>query len=161
MLLVKIAWRHRWLQKLRSGWVSEPPTCLTVRDGWERRGTPALIRCLVSGIALAHAQLDGSCNARARLGSVLISSTMSQTRERCRRYASTKRVDVSKRSVIGIIVGMCMVAMLAVGCGTLTGAAVGAGSGAAIGAAAGDAKKGALIGAGVGAAGGAVYDATR
>jgi YMGG-like Gly-zipper len=57
--------------------------------------------------------------------------------------------------------GMGLVAMLAVGCGTLTGAAVGAGSGAAIGAAAGDAKKGALIGAGVGAAGGAIYDATR
>jgi YmgG-like glycine-zipper protein len=86
---------------------------------------------------------------------------MSRTRERCRRYASTRRVDVSKRGMIGIIVGMCMVAMLAVGCGTLTGAAVGAGSGAAIGAAAGDAKKGALVGAGVGAAGGAIYDATR
>jgi hypothetical protein len=69
--------------------------------------------------------------------------------------------NVNKRGVIGIIVGMGLAAMLAVGCGTLTGAAVGAGSGAAIGAAAGDAKKGALIGAGVGAAGGAIYDATR
>ena len=31
-----------------------------------------------------------------------------------------------KRGVIGIIMGMCIVAMLAVGCGTLTGAVLGA-----------------------------------
>jgi hypothetical protein len=92
---------------------------------------------------------------------VWITSTVSQLRERRWRQALTRRIEVSKRGAIGIIVGMCMVAMLAVGCGTLTGAAVGVGSGAAIGAAAGDAKKGALIGAGVGAAGGAIYDATR
>jgi hypothetical protein len=75
--------------------------------------------------------------------------------------SDARRGDVSKQWVTGIIVGMGLVAMLAVGCGTLTGAAVGAGSGAAIGAATGNAKKGALIGAGVGAAGGAIYDATR
>ena len=63
--------------------------------------------------------------------------------------------------VLRIIAGLILVAMVATGCGTLTGAAVGAGSGAAIGAGTGHTKKGALIGTGVGAAAGAVYDATR
>ena len=59
------------------------------------------------------------------------------------------------------IAGLIMLAMVATGCGTLTGAAIGAGSGAAIGAGTGNTKKGALIGTGVGAAAGTIYDATR
>lgn len=63
--------------------------------------------------------------------------------------------------VIRILAGFVFLAMVATGCGTLTGAAIGAGSGAAIGAGTGNAGRGALIGAGVGAVAGAIYDATR
>ena len=63
--------------------------------------------------------------------------------------------------VMRIIAGFIFLAMVATGCGTLTGAAIGAGSGAAIGAGTGNVGRGALIGAGVGAAAGAIYDATR
>ena len=63
--------------------------------------------------------------------------------------------------VMCILAGLTLLAMVATGCGTLTGAAIGAGSGAAIGAGTGHTKRGALIGTGVGAAAGALYDATR
>jgi len=63
--------------------------------------------------------------------------------------------------VVRLMAGLTLLAMVATGCGTLTGAAIGAGSGAAIGAGTGNTKKGALIGTGVGAAAGAIYDATR
>jgi len=63
--------------------------------------------------------------------------------------------------IVRILAGLTLLAMVATGCGTLTGAAIGAGSGAAIGAGTGDTKKGALIGTGVGAAAVALYDATR
>src|SRR5512132_462884 len=63
--------------------------------------------------------------------------------------------------IVRLIVGLTLLALVATGCGTLTGAAIGAGSGAAIGAGTGNTKKGALIGTGVGAAAGALYDATR
>jgi YMGG-like Gly-zipper len=63
--------------------------------------------------------------------------------------------------VMRILAGLTLLAMVATGCGTLTGAAIGAGSGAAIGAGTGHTKRGALIGTGVGAAAGALYDATR
>jgi outer membrane lipoprotein SlyB len=66
-----------------------------------------------------------------------------------------------KTHIIRMLAGLTLLAMVATGCGTLTGAAVGAGSGAAIGAGTGNAKKGALIGTGVGAAAGAIYDVTR
>jgi hypothetical protein len=60
------------------------------------------------------------------------------------------------------VMGLGLLALLASGCGTATGAAVGAGSGAAIGAGTGyGAGKGALIGVGVGAAAGAIYDITK
>ncbi len=65
------------------------------------------------------------------------------------------------RRVLHMRAGLIVVALVATGCGTLTGAAIGAGSGAAIGAGTGHTKKGALIGTGVGAAAGALYDATR
>ena len=55
--------------------------------------------------------------------------------------------------VLRMIAGLIVVALVATGCGTLTGAAIGAGTG--------HTKKGALIGTGVGAAAGALYDATR
>ena len=160
MLLVRIAWRHRRLQKLRGGWVSEPPTCLTVRDACDWRGAPVPGRCPLSGMALAHLEVRRA-RAFTRKAREHLDHQHGVSRARQPSVVGIEKIDVSKRGAIGIIVGMCMVAMLAVGCGTLTGAAVGAGSGAAIGAAAGDAKKGALIGAGVGAAGGAIYDATR
>ena len=63
--------------------------------------------------------------------------------------------------VVRILAGLILLAMVATGCGTLTGAAIGAGSGAAIGAGTGHTKRGALIGTGVGAAAGALYDASR
>ena len=63
--------------------------------------------------------------------------------------------------VLRVLAGLTMLAMVAAGCGTLTGAAIGAGSGAAIGAGTGHTKRGALIGTGVGAAAGTIYDATR
>jgi hypothetical protein len=66
-----------------------------------------------------------------------------------------------KTRIIRMLAGLTLLAMVAAGCGTVTGAAVGAGSGAAIGAGTGNAKKGALIGTGVGAAAGAIYDVTR
>jgi YMGG-like Gly-zipper len=66
-----------------------------------------------------------------------------------------------KTRLMSIIAGLSLLAMVVVGCGTLTGAAVGAGSGAAIGAGTGNVKKGALIGTGVGAAAGTIYDVTR
>ena len=66
-----------------------------------------------------------------------------------------------KTHVMRMLAGLTLLAMVATGCGTLTGAAVGAGSGAAIGAGTGNVKKGALIGTGVGAAAGTIYDVTR
>jgi len=63
--------------------------------------------------------------------------------------------------VVRLMVGLTLLAIVAAGCGTLTGAAIGAGSGAAIGAGTGNTKKGVLIGTGVGAAAGALYDVTR
>ena len=63
--------------------------------------------------------------------------------------------------VVRLLAGLPVLAMVATGCGTLTGAAIGAGSGAAIGAETGHTKQGALIGTGVGAAAGTIYDATR
>jgi hypothetical protein len=63
--------------------------------------------------------------------------------------------------ILSIMAGLVLLAMVAAGCGTLTGAAIGAGSGAAIGAGTGNTKRGALIGTGVGAAAGAIYDATH
>ena len=66
-----------------------------------------------------------------------------------------------KTRVMRKLAGLTLLAMVATGCGTLTGAAVGAGSGAAIGAGTGNVKKGALIGTGVGAAAGTIYDVTR
>ena len=63
--------------------------------------------------------------------------------------------------VVRLMVGLTLLAIVAAGCGTLTGAAIGAGSGAAIGAGTGNTKKGVLIGTGVGAAAGAIYDVTR
>ncbi len=63
--------------------------------------------------------------------------------------------------LLRLMAGLIVLAMVAGGCGTLTGAAIGAGSGAAIGAGTGNTKKGALIGTGVGAAAGTIYDATR
>jgi len=66
-----------------------------------------------------------------------------------------------KTRLMSIIAGLSLLAMVMVGCGTVTGAAIGAGSGAAIGAGTGNVKKGALIGTGVGAALGAIYDGTR
>ena len=63
--------------------------------------------------------------------------------------------------VLLLLAGLIFLAMVATGCGTLTGAAIGAGSGAAIGAGTGNIGRGALIGAGVGAAAGALYDVTR
>jgi hypothetical protein len=63
--------------------------------------------------------------------------------------------------VMRLMAGLTFLAMVATGCGTLTGAAIGAGSGAAIGAGTGNTGRGALIGTGVGAAAGALYDATR
>jgi hypothetical protein len=63
--------------------------------------------------------------------------------------------------VMRIMVGFTFLAMVATGCGTLTGAAIGAGSGAAIGAGTGNPGRSALIGTGVGAAAGAIYDATH
>lgn len=69
---------------------------------------------------------------------------------------------MAKTYVLRAIAGLLLLAMVMVGCGTVTGAAVGAGSGAAISAGTGgSAKRGALIGGGVGAAGGAIYDLTR
>ena len=60
------------------------------------------------------------------------------------------------------VIGLSLLALIATGCGTVTGTAVGAGSGAAIGAGTGlGAGKGALIGAGVGAAAGVIYDITK
>ena len=55
--------------------------------------------------------------------------------------------------VMRILAGLTLLAMVATGCGTLTGAAIGAGTG--------HTKRGALIGTGVGAAAGALYDATH
>jgi len=70
--------------------------------------------------------------------------------------------EMGKTYVLRAIAGLVLLAMVMVGCGTVTGAAVGAGSGAAISAGTGgSAKRGALIGGGVGAAGGAIYDLTR
>ena len=66
-----------------------------------------------------------------------------------------------KTRLMSIIAGLSLLAMVMVGCGTVTGAAIGAGSGAAIGAGTGNVKKGALIGTGVGAALGTIYDVTR
>ena len=66
-----------------------------------------------------------------------------------------------KTRLMSIIAGLCLLAMVVAGCGTVTGAAVGAGSGAAIGAGTGNVKKGALIGTGVGAAAGTIYDVTH
>ena len=67
-----------------------------------------------------------------------------------------------KAQLIQGVAGLSMLALVASGCGTATGAAVGAGSGAAVGAGTGyGAGKGALIGAGVGGAAGAIYDITR
>jgi YMGG-like Gly-zipper len=63
--------------------------------------------------------------------------------------------------VVRLMAGLTLLAIVAAGCGTLTGAAIGAGSGAAIGAGTGNTKKGVLIGTGVGAAAGAIYDVTR
>jgi hypothetical protein len=60
------------------------------------------------------------------------------------------------------VAGLSMLALVAAGCGTVTGAAAGAGAGAAVGAGTGyGAGKGALIGAGVGGAAGAIYDITK
>jgi hypothetical protein len=79
-----------------------------------------------------------------------------------RKRASNEReaaMRVFGRSTIG---GLALSAMLATGCGTLTGAAVGAGTGAAVGYGTGyGAGKGALIGTGVGAAAGVIYDIYR
>ena len=55
--------------------------------------------------------------------------------------------------VMHLLTGLIFLAMVATGCGTLTGAAIGAGTG--------NVGRGALIGAGVGAAAGALYDVTR
>ena len=63
--------------------------------------------------------------------------------------------------VIRLLAGLTLLAWVATGCGTLTGAAIGAGSGAAIGAGTGNTARGALIGTGVGAAAGAIYDVTH
>lgn len=63
--------------------------------------------------------------------------------------------------VLSIMAGLTLLAIVATGCGTLTGAALGAGSGAAIGAGTGNTARGALIGTGVGVAAGAIYDATH
>jgi hypothetical protein len=67
-----------------------------------------------------------------------------------------------KTHMLSMIIGLSLLAMVMVGCGTLTGAAVGAGAGAAVGAGTGyGVKKGALVGTGVGAAAGAIYDISR
>jgi hypothetical protein len=69
---------------------------------------------------------------------------------------------VMMNRLIRNMAALSLLALVATGCGTATGAAVGAGSGAAIGAGTGyGAGKGALIGTGVGAAAGAIYDITR
>ena len=139
---------------------------MTTRLGWHAEGVPDRRKTDVGGTA-PQLRDDAVYLAsyllmhRARVHAMTVLGLGSQTRASHRWDASTRRIKVSKRGVIGIIMGLGLVAMLAVGCGTLTGAAVGAGSGAAIGAATGNTKKGALIGTGVGAAGGAIYDATR
>jgi hypothetical protein len=64
--------------------------------------------------------------------------------------------------LLSAAMGLSMLALTAMGCGTVGGAAVGAGAGAAVGAGTGyGAGKGALIGTGVGAAAGAIYDITK
>ena len=64
-----------------------------------------------------------------------------------------------KTRIVTAVLGLLMLNMTTVACGTTAGGAIGAGSGAAIGAGTGyGAKKGALIGGGAGAASGAVYD---
>lgn len=68
---------------------------------------------------------------------------------------------MTRTRVMQMMTGLTLLAMVATGCGTLTGAAIGAGSGAAIGAGTGNTARGALIGTGVGAAAGAIYDATH
>ena len=79
---------------------------------------------------------------------------------RGRNHTAEKRMDM-KRWITPII-GLSMLTLLNVACGTVTGAAVGAGSGAAIGAGTGyGAGRGALIGTGIGAAAGAIYDFTK
>jgi len=73
-----------------------------------------------------------------------------------------KHMKITKKRLVTPILGVSMLALVATGCGTATGAAVGAGSGAAIGAGTGyGAGKGALIGAGVGAVAGAIYDIVK
>jgi hypothetical protein len=59
--------------------------------------------------------------------------------------------------VVCILAGLTLLAIVATGCGRLTGAAIGAGSGAAIGARTEHTKRGAFIGTGAGA----LYDATH
>lgn len=64
-----------------------------------------------------------------------------------------------KTRIVTAVLGLLMLSMTAMACGTIADGAIGAGSGAAIGAGTGyGAKKGALIGGGAGAAAGAVYD---
>jgi len=66
------------------------------------------------------------------------------------------------KRIVTPLVGLSLLALVAGGCGTVTGAAGGAGAGAAVGAAThNDVGKSALIGAGVGAAAGAIYDITK
>ena len=72
------------------------------------------------------------------------------------------RTRTMRMRVVTPVISLSLLALLATGCGTVTGTAVGAGSGAAIGAGTGfGAGKGALIGAGVGAAAGIIYDITK
>jgi hypothetical protein len=67
-----------------------------------------------------------------------------------------------KTRVTAAVVGVLMLSLTTIACGTIAGGAIGAGTGAAIGAGTGyGAKKGALIGGGGGAAAGAVYDILR
>jgi hypothetical protein len=71
-------------------------------------------------------------------------------------------IKTTNKRIVSTVVGLSLVSLAAVGCGTMTGAAVGAGAGAAVGAGTGyGAGKGALIGTGVGAAAGAIYDFTK
>jgi hypothetical protein len=64
-----------------------------------------------------------------------------------------------KKQVTASVLGLSLLSLGAVGCGTLTGATVGGAAGAGIGAAThSNVGRSAAIGAGVGGTGGALYD---
>ena len=77
-------------------------------------------------------------------------------------YVEKEELTMKMHTMRTRLAGLALLAVMASGCGTMTGAAVGTGAGAAVGAGTGyGAGKGALIGLGVGAAAGAIYDITK